>query len=1724
MEFQGIPVQITHEPGQMKLGKTPEGKGWMTRMKASRGIIRGLDGAGRREVKAWIGPNPESQMAYRIDQENAEGEHDEEKLVLGFNSPVEAAQAIMAHYPQGKSPVRAIHQIPTGGLEDWIAEGECWAETAHHHHGRPQDHKGPLAFFEGKRLPVESVDMQEELAKANEPMQDGDRWITVHPNGAGTKGNAVLLRPVKGEPGVHRVVGGAGGKLNFLRITLTKDPSKYKEESLARQKEKRANEQAAFKAMSPEEQAAHKQKMAAVKETQTSAEKDFIRRVLGDDAQEHEAPDLFTEGQEPADPKAQKAYHRERLKQAFAACKEAERAIMLDAETRAASGLSEVGGSATRGLNIDAILTTKPDHGPGYDRALSERAAANGMTAEKVVASANAWKEANGLKPKGNITDPGAPVNADETQAAIDTHVATKELQARRAEALTTAVSEALADKTKLADLLKARAELREAYEKATEARTGRTFLPGFLATQSEASPEDMERIAGDLTEQIVRSHVSQFLDEVESENPPGETLDGAWTPREEEGMAAARGGAAWGALHEAGLAIFGQGILDRDTVETLGAEAGAQVMARAIRNRFNPADQKTIVDALESQHVIEQQNELPAATEEAQRLRAEAQTAKEQLLATPRDFAAAAEIQRTRLEALKQARTTLASALGRFESRAALIAALKSTPAKDLQVPLGRSSPEKAIQAAAAMGLQPEDYALDHKAGEAVLTIPEAGQDKLVRPVDQKAVAERELAVSIKRGELDETGFRPVGFADRSATRYDNPLMEPKVFQRRIELPEGAMQEHLEGSLARYIGQRWADGHRSTDINADIRGVVARDMIPSHLHGALDTMVDKLVPMHELVKGDDGEPIQEMHNGQPMKDTGGNPIYKTRMRDPKQISADIEKLGRQYLDSEGAGETLEGQTVDADHPDFREALHRSLAEDPRLQAAHAGVGEMAPIQQKAVRDWFYQEHHGKKGEELTKALDAMGPEPPQFDETTGGLGLFEEMGQIENPAYQDWHARREALIKKHFPEEGESPWGRYVRLMGGLKPATEAIQGEMQGKLAEKFHGHYQKLTGQALQLGTGDIGHYSTHLRATTSPEEAEQLEAQRKAKQAQMQKQGAGKFKSVKTKEKMEQAGEASLFGQGGALFGSEEIDGETTEGEGTPPKWERPEAAPGERLTLGHRMEAQIRAAMPYAAEPFQSRDLKPVTVREGMSMDGHFAPQQRGVKALGHLERLGLFYGAGSGKTSVFLGGASEIVHSGKAKKVMMAVPSIVQAQFGAEAANFLDPVTGIKVHANPGESFDERLAAYRDPDKHAVVMTHQGLRDDTVKMLATTRGTTEDDAAKWAMGASAEDLKAAIKDSWHAHGADFDALMVDEGHDALNRKGKPDSLLAKIIDAHGHNSRYYMGATGSPVKNDPSEAFDWLHKIDPTRYPREGQGEFLRRFGSDNAVTRRALKAELSRYFFAERVGSGVTAHHHDETISLDAGQRAQIDTIERASAKLRLGDGDPVKWAMDLAPRAFEGKPVAEHAAIAAGVKKAVGTFKEAAMDRAINIGGAKAAAAVQMVRDRVAEGKPVVIFAHRLESVEHLHKALEAAGVKVASITGKDSSKDKPGKLGLFQRGEVDVLVASDAAATGANLQRGKVLIHTDQPMTAKTHQQRTARIDRLGQTQDVEVVNMLADHAWDKKARERVTRKAALAEIFQSKEGYLDDSGIAEDLRALRARNAQTEEGAA
>src|SRR5690349_8763151 len=86
----------------------------------------------------------------------------------------------------------------------------------------------------GRRDPTIGVMIKILFLKAAIPA--GARWITVKPNGPDSKGQPVLIQP--NPDGSAHVIGGAGGKLNYLKIRSVRSEADYKREAEQRRKDK----------------------------------------------------------------------------------------------------------------------------------------------------------------------------------------------------------------------------------------------------------------------------------------------------------------------------------------------------------------------------------------------------------------------------------------------------------------------------------------------------------------------------------------------------------------------------------------------------------------------------------------------------------------------------------------------------------------------------------------------------------------------------------------------------------------------------------------------------------------------------------------------------------------------------------------------------------------------------------------------------------------------------------------------------------------------------------------------------------------------------------------------------------------------------------------------------------------------------------------------------------------------------------------------------------------------------------------------------------------------------------------------------------------------------------------------------------------------------------------------------------------------------------------------
>jgi len=554
----------------------------------------------------------------------------------------------------------------------------------------------------------------------------------------------------------------------------------------------------------------------------------------------------------------------------------------------------------------------------------------------------------------------------------------------------------------------------------------------------------------------------------------------------------------------------------------------------------------------------------------------------------------------------------------------------------------------------------------------------------------------------------------------------------------------------------------------------------------------------------------------------------------------------------------------------------------------------------------------------------------------------------------------------------------------------------------------------------------------------------------------------------------------------------------------------------------RSTIGAAAEGTLASMLPYINVN------GPLESASNVSMAGDAIARQRAVKLILQNKRQGLCLAAGSGKTIVGLGAFTEAHAKGDARRGLFVVPSNIVGQFGSEMYKFVDPAAGLRWHADPGASAEERRAAHADPNTHMVVTTPEALREDVTHAVAQHLGVTHAEAIKKLEGSTPAEVDGIVHTAMQKKGWDYGFSMFDEFHRLLNRAGKPDSHMGRIGDSVGRMTPYYIASSADPVKSDASEVFDVLHKIAPDKYGDDKKEAFLRRHSRNTLASGLALQREMAPYTYSAAVNTGVTHDrivHNGSEMDLTPDQQKSYDAVDgffRAARKARkLKDMPALVEAMKgLSPESFTGGEDDE--ATAVHLSKAMGTLREAALNRVVNLhpDGVKTKWVMNHLEKH--PGTPTLIFAHNIDAVKVLSERLKKAGHRVATITGTmtGQAKDKA-KLAFSPtsgQATADVLVSSDAGAMGANMQRGSTLINYDTPMTAMNWEQRIAREVRSGQKNHVTVHDLVANADYDARNRRRLERKSALRELMTTPAESIDDSGLAMRLQKARARAFQ------
>jgi len=304
----------------------------------------------------------------------------------------------------------------------------------------------------------------------------------------------------------------------------------------------------------------------------------------------------------------------------------------------------------------------------------------------------------------------------------------------------------------------------------------------------------------------------------------------------------------------------------------------------------------------------------------------------------------------------------------------------------------------------------------------------------------------------------------------------------------------------------------------------------------------------------------------------------------------------------------------------------------------------------------------------------------------------------------------------------------------------------------------------------------------------------------------------------------------------------------------------------------------------------------------------------------------------------------------------------------------------------------------------------------------------------------------------------------WDLVVVDEAHRVRNARNATGRLARAL------RTRYLLLLTATPVENRLDDLFELVSLVAPGLLGTAR--EFRSRHGgagADGVRTARdvpGLQARVREVMVRHRRSEvavmlpqrlaetvRVTPEPAEAQLYADVGLRIRADAASAPTGRLlalrqvaRLVGSSPVALAPTLAKLGW------------ADLAEAAGSVTSG-KDRLL----------VQLLRQRAAQDEKVVVFSAFRRTVDQLASAVAEDGVPTAVYHGGLSRREKEQAVRDFET-ECAVLVTTEAAGEGRNLQFCHVMVNYDLPWNPMQIEQRLGRLHRIGQAHDVELTNLV------------------------------------------------------
>lgn len=304
----------------------------------------------------------------------------------------------------------------------------------------------------------------------------------------------------------------------------------------------------------------------------------------------------------------------------------------------------------------------------------------------------------------------------------------------------------------------------------------------------------------------------------------------------------------------------------------------------------------------------------------------------------------------------------------------------------------------------------------------------------------------------------------------------------------------------------------------------------------------------------------------------------------------------------------------------------------------------------------------------------------------------------------------------------------------------------------------------------------------------------------------------------------------------------------------------------------------------------------------------------------------------------------------------------------------------------------------------------------------------------------------------------------WDLVVADEAHRLKN----PRSASARL--ARSLRARYMLLLTATPVENRLADLFQLVSLVRPgslgsasqfrARHGGGGDGRPVR----DVATLQLAMRDVMVRHRRSEL--ELMLPRRLAETVRVaQGGDEAELYRL--VSARVRE-QARGASSARALALRSIQRLAGSSPRALAPSLAK-VGWEDLAARADAVGAGG-KAAALVEILSRHRPRGEKVVVFTAFRRTLALLGDLVAEHGFEAAVYHGGLARAHKDAPIASF-RGSTPILLSTEAAGEGRNLQFCHVMVNFDLPWNPMQIEQRLGRIHRIGQEHDVQLTNLVA-----------------------------------------------------